>query len=112
MSFQIKRGDTLPSVEATLSDQDGAVSLTGATVEMSLYRRPTDPKGTGVLVFTKAAVVVNASTGAVRYDWSAGDTDIAGNYYVEFIMTVVATGKKMTFPSSGFVPVTINPDLS
>jgi hypothetical protein len=110
MSFQIKRGDRLPVLAATLSDQSGAYNLTGATVAMSLYRRPTDPKGTGVLVFTKAAAVTDAAAGEVEYQWAAGDTDIAGSYYAEFIVTV--SGKELTFPSSGFVPVTINPDLS
>lgn len=97
--FYIKRNDTSPSVEATLSAKGSPVDLTGATV----YFHMSD--GLGGL-----GTIVDPSTGKVRYDWQAGDTATAGVYYSEWEV-VYADGKKETFPNDGYSTIKILEDL-
>ncbi len=117
-AFIIKRGDTLPSLEAALEDVSGKVDLTNASVDFRLSGadRREDADGCfypvpGAQVFTKPAVIVDAANGSVRYDWSSGDTATVGRFYGEFVATF-GGGRTWSFPTSGFIPVTINQSLS
>lgn len=116
-SFVIKTNDSLPALEATLEDASGAVNLAGATVQFRLaatVQVEVDGCVTykpGTVVFTKSATVVNAATGAVKYEWAAADTANAGYFVGEFVATFTG-GKKQSFPTTGFIPVSINSSLS
>lgn len=117
-SFVIKRGDTLPSLQATLEDVSGAVNLTGATVQLRVWSSVTtvDSNGCettvpGSSVFTKAGVVVDAVTGKVAYNWASGDTANTGLFLGEFVATFTG-GAKQSFPTSGYIPITVNASLS
>jgi hypothetical protein len=107
--FVIKQNDTMPYLEATLSDDNGPVDLTGASVKLAM--KPLARCGqTSALKFKKAGVVVTPASGVVRYQWGAGDTDTAGNFQAEFEVTF-ADGGVRTFPSTGYIPVTVTPEL-
>lgn len=107
-TFYIKQGDRLPPVEAALQRADGtAVTLAGATVKFLMRVRGT----VAPVVVDAAAVVVDAGTGQVRYDWADGDTATVGDYDAEFEVTVTASGKKQTVPNNGYLRVKVRDDI-
>lgn len=109
--FYLKRGDTMPYLVATLSDDSGPVDLTDATVKFVLrHARTRCATSEPALLFKKPAVVADAASGIVRYEWADGDTDVAGQFDGEFEVTFAAGGR-WTFPSSGYIPVSIGADL-
>lgn len=91
--FSLVQGDRAPSITATLTDATGAaVNLTGGTVTFKMrILDESRPAITGV------ATIVNAATGAVRYDWASGDTDTPGVYLASWTLTLA--GKPQTFPA-------------
>lgn len=107
MPILVKAGDTAPVVRATLLDALGAaVDLTGATVRF-VMATSTTPRTVKV---DAAATVVNAAGGVVEYAWAALDTNTVGAYVAEFEVTYANT-KVQTFPTTGYVDVTISDDL-
>lgn len=102
--FYIKRNDTASSFQVTLLDANGdAVDLTGATVKFIMS------KGTTVKV-SHSAIIVNATSGQVRYDWETGDTDEGGFYRAEWEVTD-SQNRIQTFPNPGYDEVVITQDL-
>jgi hypothetical protein len=103
-TIELKAGDSMPPLEATLTDGQGVpVSLAGATLTMRLRR----PDGTTV---TRAATIVEAAEGAVLYQWEAGDITKAGNYDAEFVATYAAGAR--TFPSRGVIRIRVEAGIS
>lgn len=98
--FVIKKLDRLPALEASMG-----ANLTGATVVFSMA--PKSPAGAALKVSAAAAVVVDAGTGAVRFDWGATDTDTAGNFQGEFIATYTATGVKRSYPVASYLEIQV-----
>jgi len=98
---QIKRNDTAPALTSVLG-----VDLTGATVAM-LMRDDTNGE---IKVDLGAATITDAATGTVSYAWQAGDTDTAGMFYVEWVVTF-GDGTKRSLPVQGFDRVLIFGDL-
>lgn len=113
-TFRIKRGNRLPALQATLTDQDGAViDLTDCSVEFVMRKpghrsceRVVDP-----VVVRGDAVIVDAANGVVRYDWGTNDTSVIGSYQAEFIVTEPG-GKTYSAPSDGFIPVSVDQSLA
>jgi hypothetical protein len=113
-TITMKRGDLLPALAATLSNEAGVFNLTGATVDV-LWR----PAATGLDAIEgtestataqrRTAAVVSEVAGTVSYAWVAGDTDTAGTFDLEFEITV--GGKTLSFPNDGFIRLIIEPDL-
>lgn len=101
--FNIKVGDTLPALEARLLTTEGTVvpNLASATVAFRMC-----PKGSDTATVSAAATVTSAATGAVSYQWLDGDTDTAGDYEAEFIVTSAAGVQ--TVPSKGYIRVRVN----
>jgi len=93
--FYIKQGDTKPSLYTTLTEEGVAVDLTGATVRFHMGD-----------VVDALAVIVMAEMGAVRYDWVAADTLMAGSYRAEFEATF-PDGSPETFPNDTAIGVII-----
>lgn len=91
--FRIKKGDTLPTVRATLSDEEGVFDLTNCTVKF-VFRN----SQSGVAV-KKDASVVSATAGEVEYAWGAGDTDVPGVYLYEWEVTLTLSSKVISFPN-------------
>ena len=108
-TFYLKQGDRLPAIEATLAGADGVATLTGATVKF-LMRGPKVAGITPAVVVDAAAVVVGALLGTVRYDWQSVDTALAGRYDAEWEVTF-GSGKKQTFPNTGYTTVVIKDDI-
>lgn len=107
MTFNIKRGDTSPSMLATLQDANGsAVDITGATVRFHMRKT-----GSSATVVDEAATVVTADAGLVRYDWQTSDTDTVGSYQAEFEVTY-SDGTIETFPNNSYIPVNIVSDIA
>ena len=104
--FRLKVGDLEPSLVATLLYQDGSVPALDTAVSISFRFATT----AGVELFSRAANLTNATTGAVSYAWQTGDTAIAGEYYGEFSI-VWSAGRSQTYPSSGYLLILIEPKL-
>ena len=98
--FYIKQNDTRPSLSATLAEDGAAVDLTGCTVMFHMGER-----------VDAAAVVVDAETGIVRYDWAVADTAVAGCYPAEFEVTF-SDGAIETFPNDDYITIIIQQDLT
>jgi len=104
--FYIKDSDTLPAIQAILTDAtDTVVNLSGCTVRFIMTN-----KSTAVVAVDAAATVVNAAGGVVRYNWVTGDTDIAGGYRAEWEVTFGGGGVE-TFPNSTYMNIKITGDL-
>jgi hypothetical protein len=122
-AFIIKRGDTLPALEAVLSDDSGPVNLAGSSVYFVMREAPAAEEcdqarggAASVAVMKRAAVVVgdqgigSTTRGRVRYEWSAGDTARPGRYLGEFEVHFGSSGI-WSFPSVGSIPVLVNEDI-
>ena len=98
--FVIKQGDRLPSLEATIRRRsDGsAVDLTTALgVTFRMWKQRVVG---GSYKVNAAAVMVTPSSGVVRYDWTSLDTDDAGDYLGEFVVSWPSS-KTQTIPTDG-----------
>lgn len=105
-TVKIKRGDRSPSISATLKQAGTAIDLTGATVKIFARNRATQ-----VMEINGASVtVVTPASGTVRYDLVDGDVDTAGEYDLEWEITL-PSGKKTTVPNDGFDRLIIYADL-
>jgi len=93
--FYIKKGMTGPYYYFQITDNAGAVNLTGATVTFSML----DSSGatTTAKVNAAACVVTSAALGYAEYHWTATDTDTAGVYIVE--IGVVLNGLSYIIPA-------------
>lgn len=107
-NFEIKRGDTAPQLTATLKDRAGAaVDLTDATAVLFVMRRVaaltnSEPAISGAMTFQP--------DGTVTYLWAPGDTDHAGMYLAEFVVTWTS-GREQTYPTNSYVTITVYDDL-
>jgi len=103
--FTMKAHDRRPSIQAALTVAGEPVDLTLATGVKFIMTRAVD----GVVVVSRAAVIVSAAGGVVRYDWQAIDTAVPGDYEAEWEV-MYATGKQ-TFPTLTYHTIEILPDL-
>ena len=93
-SVEMNTGDLSPSIVATMQNSDGSIfNLTGCSVVFQLSQN-------GQVLFSKPAVVMNASGGVVQYNWSTGDTNYSGVCTGLFIVTLPG-GATQTFPTVG-----------
>jgi hypothetical protein len=105
--FTSKEGDALPVWSDTLSYSNGeAANLEGATVAFQmrslLSERP--------LTLTGETKVITAKEGKVQFAPSAADTGEAGEYMASWLVTF-SSGKRMTFPTTGYLWVQIEPSV-
>lgn len=105
--FYIKQNDTSPALLATITDADGPVNLTGASVTFYMASAVGSVK---TIITSGAATVINAATGQVSYSWDAPDTAIAGIHIAEFEV-VFSDASKETFPNDGYISINITPDI-
>lgn len=105
--FTIKRGDTFPFLRAVLSDANGPVDLTGATVKVILKT----PGLSGTVVVNDVCTITNAANGIVEYEWDPADTATVNTLDAEWQVTW-ADAEVTTFPNEGFKSVAITQDLA
>lgn len=93
MSDVLVVGDTGPIIRATIHDRDdptALLNLGGASVKFQM-RRLADRR----LMVDRAADIVTAASGEVRYVLQTNDTAIPGEYGIEWQVTF-PDGKKQT----------------
>ncbi len=107
MTFRIKQNDTAPSLRANLKQGDNdPIDLSNATVRFHMRA-----VGSSYAVVDKDAVVANAGSGIVQYNWEQADTATVGEYQAEFEVTYPG-GEVETFPNGGFLGVTVTDDIA
>lgn len=112
--FQIRAGDRLPVIGATITDgkpvpgfpNGTPVVLTGATVRFLM--RPLDHS---TPTLDNAATITDPTGGKVTYAWAAGDTAIAGSYIAEWQITF-SDGRRLTVPNGTPITVESHPGVS
>ena len=108
VGFTIKKGDTHTPFTDSITDLTGAaVNLTTASSVQFVMRSQTasQPKVSAV------GSIVTASTGAVSYTFTAQDTNVAGRYDAEWLVTW-ADSSVQRYPMRGYRSVSIEEDLS
>jgi len=107
-TFVIKRHARRPYLRVLLKGSDGvAFDLTGAaSVTFIMY----DSEGL-VKVNSPGVLESPLTTGVVKYQWGATDTNTAGEYRAEFDI-VYTGGEKLTVPIKGNLAVRIYEDLN
>jgi hypothetical protein len=105
--FNIKEGDTRPSLEAQLLDENNEPrNLQGASVRFHM-----EDVDTGSVVVDAEAGILNAQDGRVIYEWQNGDTDEPGRYEAEFEVDY-GNGEVETFPNNGYIGVYVDDDIA
>lgn len=106
-TFFIKQNDTTPNLEVFLKDDKGrAVNVTGATI---LFHMRNAADNTAK-VSSGSVTIVTATSGRVRYNWSASNTNTAGIFDAEFQVTFSGGGIE-TFPNDTYIKVVITDDV-
>lgn len=98
----IKRGDTAPSLQSTLTDNGETLDLTSATAI-----RVIGAQG-GAVLFDRTAA--GDDSGVVTMPWDAADTATIGVIFVEWEVTW-PNGTIQTFPAGGYQRVSVTRDL-
>lgn len=108
MTATIKQGDTYPPLLLTCHDGSDPVNLTGALE--ARVRISTSPDA--IPTVDAVCVIANQqdNPGEVTYEWQAGDTDTAGAYLVEVVITW--PDGDQTFPADGYGRLRITDDLA
>lgn len=101
--FTIRQGNTLPTIIYQVPSA-AISSLAGGIVKW--YYWLTD--GSGSTSPRDAALVGDGSTNQVQYQWTIGDTDVAGDYYGRFEITM-PDGKILSTPNGRNIRFTIFP---
>jgi hypothetical protein len=96
--YTIKQGDTLPLLQATLTDSNGAVNLSGA----ASVRFRMVSADTGAVTVDALAQIADPLNGIVSYAWTPSDTSTAGEYLAEFLVTF-GNGTVEHFPNDSYL---------
>lgn len=102
MTLHLKRGDTLPALVCTLTDDGAPVDLTTATTIRVLLRRGS--------TLTVNRVVTGTNQGLITMPWETGDTTAAGTLRGE-VQVTWPDGRVRTFPPTDVFLVVIADDL-
>jgi hypothetical protein len=101
--ISIKQHDTVPDLSITLSDNGSVVNLaTANTIKIIATLN-------GVLLFNR--VVTGTSLGVVTMAWQAADTATVGVIQLECEVDWPGVSSVQSFPASGYLRVSIEPDL-
>jgi hypothetical protein len=106
----LHQSDTLPPLDARLTDGDGTpADLRGTVVQFAM--RPAARRSRNVLM--KQVEVLQADPGQlaagasnVQYNWEAEDTVHCGDYLGVFVV-LDGSGRQTTYPNNGSIKITI-----
>src|SRR5581483_6238194 len=106
--YRTKQGDTGVVFTDTLTYSDGSpADLTGAIVQFVVRNLAS----ASPVILTGSGTVTSATAGDVQYSPSPQDTAVPGDFTACWVVTF-ATGQVMTFPSVGYIDVTIEPGVA
>lgn len=109
--FSIKANDRKPSIRATLltgtPPATAPVDLTNAS-RVDFIMKAGGVGGT--VKVNSPAVIVDAPSGVVRYDWAAADTNAPGTYQAEWEVQWL-DGMTQTFPTKTYHSIDVLADL-
>jgi hypothetical protein len=106
--FTIVSGDSEPSLTDTLTYSNGtAANLEGATLKFVMRSFAMNAP----LILTGMPTITKASTGGVAFTFTEQDTVTPGNYMANW-QVVFADGAKMTWPTSGYLWIEVEPNLT
>lgn len=98
--IEIKQGDTRHAIQAILKNTNGVpVDLTGASVRFLMGRKNA--------IRADGYAQQTSTQGEVWYVFNEGETDVAGQFGIEFRVTY-GDGKVETFPYDKALPIRIN----
>lgn len=103
----LKTGDLRPYLRRQIISKSTGlpIDVTGATITFSMETLD------GLAIVDEAAgVVEDGSEGIIRYEWEAGDTDVAGTYRGEFLVDA-GNGNIFSVPQNGYITIIIQSDL-
>lgn len=100
----IKRGDTARKLTDTLTLDGAPLNLAGATVKAAWRQRLEK------IVTVRNAAIVNAAAGMVEYQFVAGDTDLDGEFLMEWHVTL-SGGGRLAFPTADYHVIRVVADL-
>lgn len=107
----MKAGDRAPPFQLYLSELVNNVStpidLSGMSAQFVMVNSLTK-----VVKVDQPADIVNAAQGFIQYQWLDGDTDTQGDYLILVKITDTVTGFIRTFPSEGYIYLTIEKNYS
>lgn len=102
------RNDTLPNLDVTLTDSNGAaIDLTDSTVTFTMVDA-TDITSQQVTE-QECLILSGQGTGMVRYLWDSEDTNTAGAYLAQFEI-IYDSGGKLTVPTTDSLVIVILED--
>lgn len=104
--FSIKAHDRLPSIQADLANAGLPAPLASATSVRFVMRLAAGGVAPKV---DRAATIVDAALGTVRYDWLPADTDTPGVYQAEW--AVLYGTLPQTYPTSTYHSIEVVSDL-
>ena len=107
----MRQNDTLPALECTLKDANGAYPYSTDDVVRFVMK---SSGGTEIIDQTSTGTLaeqVSSTAGTVRYNWASSDTVTPGDYLADWELTTAA-GKVVTFPNTGHISILITPELS
>lgn len=110
MTFEIHRGDTAPAFHKRLRDDVGDVVPIDTADEVSFHMRSIDYDEEVADDTTGNVNILDNREGEVEYSWQTGDTDDAGTYRAEFVVTF-SDGSIRTFPVGGMYTIVITEDI-
>lgn len=100
----MKRGDVLPVLQATLVPATGQTfTLAGAAVRFQMWLSDSATKKVDAL-----CTIIDANARTVQYTWLTADTDTAGGYLGQFVVTF-PSGAVETFPNDSAFVVRVTP---
>lgn len=109
MGLTLKQLDTYPAWICTLTDSNGAIDLTNATLVKMVGKGAKTGTALGPVTFT----VIDAHAGQVSYLPTTADTGTPDIYNVEFAIHWAAGGiQKVPNAAEANPQITIDPDIT
>lgn len=102
---RMKTGDLEPALTLVLTRDGRAIDLTDA--DSVSFRMKESAAAEGVSL---TGTILDALDGEVAHVWAPGETDTAGTYAVEAVVTW-STGRAQTFPEEGTLTLILEPAI-